>query len=280
MSQKILWIDDDVVLLEPYVQHLASQLPSYMIEIEKSITEAEGRIKSSVHDPYELIILDVMISPSEVEEVAYPPYATNFGIETGLAFIRRVKSLLVALGTKVLVLTQRLDKDIENEFLKESMPNLVFERKVEVPTVSKFSERVVKILKTKTDEVKVSPTTTIQATNYISIGTMVNSQIQQGSKKAKQTLEISANDLKMLDKFIREYKKQVPKLGLRDSTRKRVEKNINAIQKQVSSKKPKINIVKGGLESLKTILEGAAGNLLAAKLMEQLPNILAMFSGR
>ena len=49
--------------------------------------------------------------------------------------------------------------------------------------------------------------------------------------------------------------------------------DISTIESQIKSSRPKSIIIKESLKGIKTILEGAAGNILASMLLEKLASI-------
>src|SRR5687767_14648037 len=99
---RVLWIDEDSHLLEPYVEFL--EMNNYKIEMCGNLSKGEELIKL---EKYDLVILDVMITPTEEEEAnAYNIEAADLGMQSGLVFYKRVKSYLEQSKTPILVLTQ------------------------------------------------------------------------------------------------------------------------------------------------------------------------------
>jgi len=118
------------------------------------------------------------------------------------------------------------------------------------------------------------PTTYFQPTNYIHIEQMISSQIQQGTDQSSQVLTYSANDFEAILKFVADLKSQLPELRLDAETQAEVESDITIIESQIKSPRPKSVIIKECLVSLRTILEGAVGNAIAALLMQQIATLL------
>jgi hypothetical protein len=69
-------------------------------------------------------------------------------------------------------------------------------------------------------------------------------------------------------------KSQLPELRLDAETQAEVESDITIIESQIKSPRPKSVIIKECLVSLRTILEGAVGNAIAALLMQQIATLL------
>ncbi len=103
--------------------------------------------------------------------------------------------------------------------------------------------------------------------NVIQIGTMTNSQIQQGSPGATQVVTINESEKKKLEKIIQSLKEQINELELNPQERDDLEVDISTMETQMRSSSPKKSII---IEALKAILAGAAGSLLASGLVQQI----------
>jgi hypothetical protein len=101
-------------------------------------------------------------------------------------------------------------------------------------------------------------------TNNISVGSMHNSQVQQDAQHSSQHFDQSVQHLDLnafLEAFaqdISKIKDQVVAAGLQS--------DVDTIRVQNSSPAPKKGIIKECLGSIKTVLEGSAGNVLASYL--------------
>jgi len=120
-------------------------------------------------------------------------------------------------------------------------------------------------------EKQISDKATYQITNYI--GSMQNSQIQQDSSGAIQKLNIEINIDNLLV-FIAELNKSIDKLDLEQSKKQKLITEISTIESQANSPKPKKKIIFESLKTLRTILEGIAGNVIAAGLLSKLAQFL------
>ena len=120
-------------------------------------------------------------------------------------------------------------------------------------------------------EKQISDKATYQITNYI--GSMQNSQIQQDSSGTIQKLNIEININNLLA-FITELNKSIDKLDLEQSKKQKLITEISTVESQASSPKPKKKIIFESLKTLRTILEGIVGNVIAAGLLSKLAQFL------
>ncbi|MBN8575247.1 MAG: hypothetical protein J0M05_15135 [Candidatus Kapabacteria bacterium] len=159
--------------------------------------------------------------------------------------------------------TNRIDNYLRGEFLVEGVAgtriSITHHGIVEVETaLSKPNE----------------PTTYFPPVNYIHVEQMIGSQIQQGTNQSSQVLTYTNNDIEAILKFVTDLKKQIPELKLNAEIKAEVESDISTIESQAKSPRPKPTIIKECLLSIKTILEGIAGNVIAAMLMQQISVLL------
>ncbi|WP_282412329.1 hypothetical protein [Pseudomonas sp. PS01299] len=98
--------------------------------------------------------------------------------------------------------------------------------------------------------------------NSISVGSMENSQIQQDTQNSHQKIEQNSfdTDLKnFLEDFIRDLSKVEDQ-----ATAKALLADAETIKSQSTAPAPKKGIIKECLLSIKNILEGTAGSVLAS----------------
>lgn len=114
------------------------------------------------------------------------------------------------------------------------------------------------------EEKQVASQTTYQVTNNIQ--NMHNSQLQQDSAGANQSLNVIEHptDLRM---FIDEYKKLNLQLDISDDQRKELDTDVSMIELQLDSPKPKPTIISESVKSIRNILEGISGSVLATGLL-------------
>jgi len=114
------------------------------------------------------------------------------------------------------------------------------------------------------------PTTYFPAVNYFHVEHMVGSQIQQGTNQSSQVLTYNNNDIDAILQFVAELRSRLPELELGEETQAEVESDISTIESQAKSPRPKFAIIKECLSSMRTVLEGIAGNAIAGILLQQI----------
>jgi hypothetical protein len=102
-------------------------------------------------------------------------------------------------------------------------------------------------------------------------GDVSNSQIQQFSPHSSQTQSL---DLPALNRFVEEMRSALPQLGLGKESLGEASAELDTLAAQAKSPKPKPAVIRESLKTLRVVLEEAAGSLIAAGLLSQLPRIL------
>ena len=134
----VLWVDNDSGRLKPWVTTL--QQAGYNVDIVVRPLEAEERIR---HGRYVLVILDIMMDTRTVEEEReYPPEQTDRGRKLGLLLFKKMNSVLTQRNLPVLVLTNRLDREIMDMFLQAGLPADAYETKLGLRDVKTFVRKV------------------------------------------------------------------------------------------------------------------------------------------
>jgi hypothetical protein len=105
----------------------------------------------------------------------------------------------------------------------------------------------------------------------IHVGTMTGSVIQQGATQSHATINFQAGDIK---NAVERVKAAMATLPLTDDQRHDLVLDIQTIEPQLVSPRPKTAIVTECLRSMRTILEGIAGNAAAAALVYELAKYL------
>jgi len=112
---------------------------------------------------------------------------------------------------------------------------------------------------------------TYQITNYI--GTMRNSQLQQASPYGIQKLDI-INDLEPICSLLNDLKSRIHELALEEMKEKELSAEIETVLAQSKSSKPKKTIIMQSLESIRTILESVAENVIASVVISKIGKFL------
>ena len=113
------------------------------------------------------------------------------------------------------------------------------------------------------------------AVNIINVGTMTNSVIQQSSPSGAQNINFGAEEKADLKSFLLELKQSLDQLNLASDEQNEIIADINTAEVQVDSPKPKTNILRESLKSIRAILEGAAANA-TPELIEKASMFIAM----
>jgi hypothetical protein len=104
-------------------------------------------------------------------------------------------------------------------------------------------------------------------------GSVLGSQIQQASNQSSQALEIKGCSPDELIKLMTDIKNILPKLPVSDEIKEELSADISTVEAQAQSPKPKTSIIHEGLKSIRCVLEGAGGEIVAP-LLVQLGKIL------
>jgi hypothetical protein len=118
------------------------------------------------------------------------------------------------------------------------------------------------------------PTTYFPPVNIIHIHHMEGSQIQQGTISSSQTATFNQQSTKELLDFIKDLRDKQSDLKLSPDDASELSSDIDTVESQLKSSRPKTGIITEGLKSIKTILEGAAGSWLASDFLSKLPQFL------
>ncbi len=114
--------------------------------------------------------------------------------------------------------------------------------------------------------------------NILNVQQMYGSQIQQGTSHSSQSQTLQAGDLKAIREFIGQLKQQLSTIGLSGDALQEATSDIATVEAQLASTKPKPGILRESLTSIRTILEGAASNVVASGLASQITTLLACFT--
>ena len=110
--------------------------------------------------------------------------------------------------------------------------------------------------------------------NFISIGTMSHSTIQQASSGAMQQVQFDDGKIQQLQAVVAEIRQQLDNLQLANDERQQVQAELSTIEAQLAAPKPKRSIIAECLASLRTILEQATAALVAAPFLQKINKYL------
>lgn len=108
--------------------------------------------------------------------------------------------------------------------------------------------------------------------NYF-MGPVQTAQIQHSSPYAIQ-VAAPPLDLAELRRFLESWQAQVPGLGLEANDRASVAAEVATIEAALTSPTPRQSVIRECLESMRRVLEGAAGNVAGPLILQQLIQLL------
>jgi hypothetical protein len=115
-----------------------------------------------------------------------------------------------------------------------------------------------------------APTAYFPPVNIIQIHHMEGSQIQQGTISSSQSGTFNLGKAEDIIAFVKVLKLKLDELPIDKEDKKEVSSDIETIESQLRSSRPKDGVVKECLKSIRNVLEGAAGSILASGLLNQM----------
>ncbi len=114
-------------------------------------------------------------------------------------------------------------------------------------------------------EKSIARSATYNVTNFY--GPITSSQIQQQTSDSSQCLITDKLDIEPIVRFLAEIKEKLSELPLSIDMEQEINAEVNTIDAQVSSPKPKAAILRESLSSIRRILEGTVGAIAAELLL-------------
>jgi len=118
------------------------------------------------------------------------------------------------------------------------------------------------------------PTHYFPAVNNITIGTMINSSIQQASPDATQIFSQGDTRTDELRQLVAEIKNAISQLELQPDAQQDVAADVATLEAQLSSSRPKAVIITESLSTIRSVLEGVAGSAIATGLIAGIAKFL------
>lgn len=112
----------------------------------------------------------------------------------------------------------------------------------------------------------------VVAENYLQVGTMSHSQVQQGTSRSSTQVQRTL-DLDVLRELVAELRAITSELDLEAEQNDEYEADLETVAAQLASPRPKVGILRESLSSVRAILEGAASAGVAAGA-EHLPRLI------
>jgi septation ring formation regulator EzrA len=103
---------------------------------------------------------------------------------------------------------------------------------------------------------------------------MNNSAIQQGTSFSTQTINFTIDKTENLKKIIDEIKNIKEQITLDRLVFEELVSEIDTLKSQIKSPKPKSIIVTESLKTIRSILEGVAGNAASPLIIDMITNFI------
>lgn len=123
-----------------------------------------------------------------------------------------------------------------------------------------------------TKQEQEAATRTVQNVNNF-FGDVSGSTIQQAGDSA---ICLSATDVNSVRDWADRLGGHLDQLELSEAAQKEIEADLASVRAQAESPRPKAQVVKGLLRSIRSVLEGAAGSVAGAYLTELIPLLAAL----
>ena len=120
------------------------------------------------------------------------------------------------------------------------------------------------------------PTTYFPPVNIIQVEQMTNSQILQSSPGAVQAITFAQGKYDKLKEMLQVLKESMDQLNLKAQQKSDLQADIQTIEAQMLSSKPKATIITESLGSIRRILEGAVGSAIASSLLSKILALLGV----
>jgi len=124
------------------------------------------------------------------------------------------------------------------------------------------------------EEKEKAQAVTYKIKNYIH-GNIQDSQIQMEATNSAQTSSVEF-DIEQLAKLVEALRSTIEAVGIDKQGRQELDSEISTLEAQINSPKPKFSIIGESLASVRHILEGASGNLVASGLLHQIGTLFGV----
>lgn len=112
------------------------------------------------------------------------------------------------------------------------------------------------------------------------IQSVSNSQLQVGTVNSTQSGTLGGNGgIEGLREFLKVFREQLPQLGLRAADLEESEAEIATLEAQAKSNRPKPKIIVESLKTLRNVIEGTTGSLVASGLLTLVTDLIGRFGG-
>lgn len=104
--------------------------------------------------------------------------------------------------------------------------------------------------------------------NHINVENMINSQIQQSTQNSTQTFSLSIDQNIKFEELVAKLKEEVADISLSQEDRNDLDLTVRTLENQAKSNKKNKGVISASIETITTLLTGAAGSGLWAILAE------------
>lgn len=105
--------------------------------------------------------------------------------------------------------------------------------------------------------------------NFIN-GSISNSQIQQNSNDSVQNMQSETLDMDKVVELLDLIKKNINQIELKDGEKDNINKSVACVESEIKKKNPKASIIKESFSSIRNILEGVTGSIIASGILYNL----------
>lgn len=105
--------------------------------------------------------------------------------------------------------------------------------------------------------------------NFVN-GSINNSQIQQNSNDSVQNMQSETLDTDKVVELIDLIKKNINQIELKDEEKENIKKSVACVESEIDKKNPKASIIKESFSSIRNILEGVTGSIIASGILYNL----------
>ena len=118
----------------------------------------------------------------------------------------------------------------------------------------------------------------VAATTVFNIQSMSHSQIQSETVRSTQSMTTQGFNINQVREIINSLKPNVDQFDLDAQARAQLLSDIQTVEPQLAAPKPSKSIIKECMHSIRTIMEGASGNLLASSVLSNINLLLTHFT--
>lgn len=125
------------------------------------------------------------------------------------------------------------------------------------------------------DESEKAKADSISNTNNYFFGNINGSQLQLNSINSTQSIDSNITDFKELKGILKLIKENLNEVKVDSENQKEVENNIETLEKAMSSGKVKESVIIECLSSIRNVMEGITGSLIASGIIHQISQFLS-----